>query len=137
VNFSDLQLKQFLLGQLSEVEREAIEKPFLTDDKFHQRVEIVESELLEEYLEGSLSPVERKAVEERLSQGQLKTIRSLKALAQETAEARERKFRQCVVALIKVMKDPSYSQLSEATRKAVGSALTQGVLKRRAGKEMK
>ena len=82
--------------------------------------------MLEEYLEGSLSPAERTAVEEHLQQGLFKTISSFKAVASETASRRDRKLLQCVKALLTVMQDPGYSQLSEATRKAVGAALTPG-----------
>ncbi len=52
---SDALLRKFLLGSVSEEERERIENVFLTDSQATERILVVEQELIEEYLEGNLT----------------------------------------------------------------------------------
>jgi hypothetical protein len=53
-------LRQFLLGNLDEVERERIEKRFISDAEWKERILAAEEDLIEDYLEGSLSEPERR-----------------------------------------------------------------------------
>jgi hypothetical protein len=55
--------RNFLLGNVSDAEREAIEDSFLTDEESFAALEIVEDELIEDYLRGDLSGAERKLFE--------------------------------------------------------------------------
>src|ERR1700741_358804 len=52
---TDAFLREFLLGELADEERERIESLYLTDDETRERVLDAEQDLIEEYLEGSLS----------------------------------------------------------------------------------
>lgn len=53
--YNEEQLRGFLLGDLSEAKREAIEARFLADSDFSSQVEVIEDELIEGYLRGELS----------------------------------------------------------------------------------
>lgn len=55
--------RNFLLGNLSEAEREAIEDRFLADEESFAALEIAEDELIEDYLRGDLSDAEKKLFE--------------------------------------------------------------------------
>lgn len=55
----DSLLRHFLLGTISDPEREYIECLFLTDSPTRERVLAAEEELMEAYLEGSLTVEER------------------------------------------------------------------------------
>lgn len=48
-------LREFLLGELADEDRERIESLYLTDDETRERVLDAEQDLIEDYLEGSLS----------------------------------------------------------------------------------
>lgn len=61
---SEEQLMNYLLGNISEAEREQIEQRLLTDDEFFAQVERLESELADEYAQGRLSAEERQRFEE-------------------------------------------------------------------------
>jgi len=52
-------IKRYLLGDLTPEERQQIEVRLLTDDEFHERVGIIEDELIDEYLYGELPEDER------------------------------------------------------------------------------
>ncbi len=56
---TDALLRQFLLGQVDDDERQRIERLFITDSLTRERVLAVEEDLLEDYLEGSLTTVDR------------------------------------------------------------------------------
>jgi hypothetical protein len=56
---TDALLRQFLLGQVDDDERQRIERLFITDSLTRERVLAVEEDLLEDYLEGSLTALER------------------------------------------------------------------------------
>src|SRR6266550_672721 len=53
--YKDEKLRDFLLGDLSESERAAIEERFLADEDFSAQVHVVEDELIESYLRQELS----------------------------------------------------------------------------------
>jgi hypothetical protein len=56
---ADTKLRQFLLGDVDELEREQIEKRFISDPQSKQRILIAEEDLIEDYLEDSLSPIQK------------------------------------------------------------------------------
>ena len=56
-------LAQFLLGELSDEEAEAIEIRLLEDGALQELLEAVESDLIHDYLRGDLSPAEKKRME--------------------------------------------------------------------------
>jgi hypothetical protein len=58
---TDAQLRQFLLGNVEQEERQRIESLFLTDSRMRERVLAAEQELFDDYLEESLSAADRKA----------------------------------------------------------------------------
>lgn len=53
------EIRDYLLGSLPPERMEEIEKRILTDDAFHQEVEIMEEELLDRYAQGRISGTER------------------------------------------------------------------------------
>src|SRR5262249_45164312 len=52
---SDKPLIQYLLGELSSPERDAIEDRYLTDEAFHEELLVCEGELIDAYVRGELS----------------------------------------------------------------------------------
>ncbi len=56
-------IKKYLLGQLAGADLEEIERRVLTDDDFHQEVQIMEDELVDEYVNADLSAEERRLFE--------------------------------------------------------------------------
>jgi hypothetical protein len=56
---------RFLLGELSEAEREPLEEAFFTDDDAFERMLAAEDELFDAYARGELSPAERARFEGR------------------------------------------------------------------------
>ena len=56
---TDASLRQFLLGQLNEEERQQVEKIFITDSQARERILLVEQDLIEDYLDESLTAAER------------------------------------------------------------------------------
>jgi hypothetical protein len=57
------EIREYLLGVLTEDRRDAIEQRCLNDDDFHQEMEIVEEELFDEYLQSKLTEAERRLFE--------------------------------------------------------------------------
>ena len=57
------QLSQYLLGQLGELERDAVEDRFIADDRYHEELEHLEDNLIRRYLKEKLSPGEKVAFE--------------------------------------------------------------------------
>lgn len=55
-------LRQFLLGRVSEEERQRVEERLLVDPEYRERVLAAQDELIDEYAEGSLSDDERRRV---------------------------------------------------------------------------
>ena len=58
-HLTDIELRQFLLGDIDEGKRERIEKLFISDSESKQRILIAEEDLIEDYLDGSLSPTQK------------------------------------------------------------------------------
>jgi hypothetical protein len=56
---TDAEIRQFLLGRVYDSERQRIERLFISDADFNQRVLIAEDDLIEDYLEHSLAPMDR------------------------------------------------------------------------------
>ena len=56
-------LRQFLLGNCSEVEREQVEERLLTDDDYFEQFELVKEEVIDEYAEEEMSTEERESFE--------------------------------------------------------------------------
>lgn len=59
----DIQLRQYLLGVLPEMECDEIEQKLLTDDDFVRTVELVEDEIVDDYLDGALSKQDKRLAE--------------------------------------------------------------------------
>ena len=57
-------ITSFLLGELSENERQSIEARFFGDDNFYDHVIAVQEDLADDYVQNKLSPQERKHFEE-------------------------------------------------------------------------
>lgn len=57
-------VKNYLLGQLSERERQQVEERLLTDDAFFEEISIAEEELIDRYLSGHLSRREMERFQE-------------------------------------------------------------------------
>ena len=58
---TDASLRQFLLGQIDEEERQQIEELFITDSLSRERILFIEQDLIEDYLEGSLTATDQKS----------------------------------------------------------------------------
>ena len=65
---TDALLREFLLGQLADEDRERIEDLFLTDSRTRDRVLAVEQDLIDDYLEDSLSQEEKERFLSRYAQ---------------------------------------------------------------------
>src|SRR5215213_8421894 len=55
----ETEIRRYLLGELSDSEREHVEERLISDGDYKEEVLTVEEELLEDYLAGVLSPPER------------------------------------------------------------------------------
>jgi len=60
----DYALINYLLGELSETERDRIEDGYFADDGLHERLLALEDELTDCYVRGELSPKQRQHFEE-------------------------------------------------------------------------
>lgn len=56
----DPTLRQFLLGNVNDEERQSIESLFITNSLFKERVLVLEQDLIEDYLEDSLAVHDKK-----------------------------------------------------------------------------
>lgn len=65
---TDALLREFLLGNVSDEERQRIESLFLTDPQARERVLGVEQDLIEDYLEGTLTAADRDRFVSRYAQ---------------------------------------------------------------------
>jgi len=59
---------RYLLGSLSEDERNRLEENFFADDAKFEELEVLEDELIDDYVAGELSPDERRQFESKLKQ---------------------------------------------------------------------
>ena len=64
--YSDEVLKQYLLGKMSDEERERIERRYLADKEFLDQLLAIEDDLVDEYVRGELSASEREQFERKL-----------------------------------------------------------------------
>jgi anti-sigma factor RsiW len=64
---TDTLLRSYLLGQVSEMEREQVEIQFLTDSAVHEQLDIVEGELIDDFVDGELDDLETRAFLVRLA----------------------------------------------------------------------
>lgn len=67
-SMTDALLREFLLGKLSDEERERIESLFLTDSQTRERVLALEEDLIEDYVEDSLTEADRERFLARYAQ---------------------------------------------------------------------
>ncbi len=61
---SEERLMKYLLGDISEAQREAIEQQLLADDDFEEQISRLESELADDYVQGKLSDNEKQRFED-------------------------------------------------------------------------
>jgi hypothetical protein len=61
--YNDAALKQYLLGELSGKELDALERQYLADSDLFERLLVVEDDLIDQYARGELNPTESKAFE--------------------------------------------------------------------------
>jgi hypothetical protein len=59
----DAQIVAYLLGELPDAEREALERRFLGDDQFRDVMRSVEDDLIDDYVQGELPPARRERFE--------------------------------------------------------------------------
>lgn len=86
------QIREYLLGVLPAEHREEIEQQILSDDDFHQEVEIEEEELLDDYVCGRLPEPDRQLFETNfltstLRQQRLRFARALQSKTSTSADA--------------------------------------------------
>ena len=67
-SMTDALLREFLLGKLTDEERERIESLFLTDPQTRERVLVIEQDLIEDYLEDSLTHEDKERFVSRYAQ---------------------------------------------------------------------
>ena len=65
---TDALVREFLLGNVDDEQRQQIESLFLTDSQTRERVLAVEQDLIEDYLEGSLTTADRERFVSRYAQ---------------------------------------------------------------------
>ena len=65
---TDALVREFLLGQLADEDRERVESLFLTDSRTRERVRALEQDLIDDYLEDSLSQIEKERFISRYAQ---------------------------------------------------------------------
>ena len=93
---TDALLRQFLLGQVDDAERQRIESLFITDSLIRERILVAEQDLIEEYLDDSLAAADRKAfvaqyADDESRQRQLRIAKTINDwAAAETIEAPSR-----------------------------------------------
>ena len=63
-NHDQAQIREYLLGKLTEAEQEKIEERLMLEDEFFDEFEVSKDELVEEYCAGELGQAERKWFEE-------------------------------------------------------------------------
>ena len=76
-------LRQYLLGTLgSEAEKDAVEKDFIADDEYFQKLEIQEELLIQDYVYNSLSTEEKRFFEQNflISEERRKELRLVQSL---------------------------------------------------------
>lgn len=67
MDYDDNLLRRYLLDQLSEDEKEQVERRLLADDGLFEAAEAVEGDLLHAYVRGELTAAERQSIDRRLA----------------------------------------------------------------------
>jgi hypothetical protein len=82
IEHDQLLIRQYLLGELNEDQREQLEQRVITDRDYKEEVQITEEELLEDFVGGALPARERELFLKRYttSPGQLRKVQIAKAL---------------------------------------------------------
>ncbi len=85
-------IRRYLLGAVTEAEREDVESRLMVDDNFFQQIGLLEDELIDEYLDSDLSPKDRRQFEEIFlcapeRQQKLRFARALQTYATNAARA--------------------------------------------------
>lgn len=58
-SYNETKIRQFLLGELKEEERDAFEEKFLVDEDFFTQIRVAEDEIIEDYARGTLIEKEK------------------------------------------------------------------------------
>jgi anti-sigma factor RsiW len=85
----EIEIRRYLLGELSDSEREEVEQRFFTDGDYKEEVLMVEEELLEDYVAGVLIPQERELFHKNYLSAPLqkRKLRLAQALERRAAQA--------------------------------------------------
>ena len=88
---SDISMKRYLLGELTEPEQQGLEERLMTSNEFFEELLIAEDELVDEYLQGTLSPREQEKFNDHFlctpeRQNKLRFARSLRRYVSTHAE---------------------------------------------------
>jgi len=88
---TELQIRRYLLGSLSDEELEQVETRLMTDDDFFRQINLIEDDLVEEYLDQDLGAEERRRFEETFlcAPERQHKLRFTKALRVRAAQASE------------------------------------------------
>jgi hypothetical protein len=82
---SEAQIRQFLLGSVDDLQRERVERLFLSDPESNQRILLAEDDLIDQYLESALSSREKELFlaqyDSPVAQRRLRIIQSIKDYA--------------------------------------------------------
>ena len=94
---NNLELRQYLLGLLTESKRETVDRRLLTDSEFNEELETTEDELVDEYVSGELNAQERKQFESHFligseRQNKVRLARSWQSLPQNSNAATSGRF---------------------------------------------
>ena len=87
----DKLIAQYLLGELSEEERDRFEEQFFSDDLFFQKVEAARDQLIEDYLRGGLSGRDRERFDAYFlsSPSRREKVETMRALIQEASRTED------------------------------------------------
>jgi hypothetical protein len=108
-------LTRYLLGQLPESEREAIEQRSVTEPRLSDTLAAIETELIDAWARGELGPEERRRVEEILlaSPAQRERVRTARAIA--ARDARPHRWWLAAAAAILVVAGASWFLMPRQT----------------------
>jgi hypothetical protein len=84
-------IRRYLLGELSEQERDQVEERLMSDDDLYQQLLLAEDDLIDEYISDALSPQERAKFGQRIRQvpelaQDARSVMALRKYALETAQ---------------------------------------------------
>ncbi len=89
---SEILIRRYLLGAVSETERDEVESRLMVDDDFFRQIDLAEDELIDDYLDRDLSPKDCRRFEETFlcapeRQHKLRFARALRTYATNAAKA--------------------------------------------------